>query len=44
MRDGWTGLNAVTSGASVVPDEAVDLFHFGAGQATFDAAVEVMPV
>jgi anaerobic selenocysteine-containing dehydrogenase len=43
MRDGWTGLNAVTSGAPVVPDDAVDLFHFAAGQASFDAAVEVAP-
>jgi anaerobic selenocysteine-containing dehydrogenase len=41
MRDGWTGLNAVTSGAPVVPDDAVDLFHFAAGQAAFDAAVDV---
>ena len=41
MRDGWNGLNAVTSGAPVVPDEAVDLFPFAAGQAAFDAAVEV---
>jgi len=24
-----------------VPDDAVDIFHFGAGQASFDAAVEV---
>ena len=44
MRDGWSGLNAVTSGASVVPDEAVDLFPFAAGQAAFDAAVEVVGV
>jgi anaerobic selenocysteine-containing dehydrogenase len=43
MRDGWTGLNAVTSGASVIPDDAVDLFPFAAGQAAFDAAVEVAP-
>ena len=43
MRDGWDGLNDVTSGAAVVPDEAVDLFPFSAGQAAFDAAVEVAP-
>jgi anaerobic selenocysteine-containing dehydrogenase len=43
MRDGWTGLNAVTSGAPVIPDDAVDLFPFAAGQASFDAAVEVVP-
>jgi anaerobic selenocysteine-containing dehydrogenase len=43
MRDGWTGLNRVTSGVPVIPDRAVDLFHFAAGQAAFDAAVEVAP-
>jgi anaerobic selenocysteine-containing dehydrogenase len=43
MRDGWSGLNAVTSGAPVLPDEAVDLFPFAAGQAAFEAAVEVAP-
>ena len=41
MRDGWAGLNAVTSGEAVIPDDAVDLFPFAAGQAAFDAAVEV---
>jgi anaerobic selenocysteine-containing dehydrogenase len=41
MRDGWEGLNTLTAGDSVVPDEAVDVFHFGAGQASFDAMVEV---
>jgi anaerobic selenocysteine-containing dehydrogenase len=43
MRDGWEGLNTLTSGRSVVPDDAVDIFYFGAGQASFDAAVEVAP-
>jgi anaerobic selenocysteine-containing dehydrogenase len=43
MRDGWEGLNTLTSGRSVVPDDAVDIFNFGAGQASFDAAVEVAP-
>lgn len=43
MRDGWPGLNAVTSGSPVLPDAAVDLFGFGAGQAAFDAQVEVSP-
>ena len=43
MRDGWTGVNAVTSGAAAIPDAVVDLFPFAAGQATFDAAVEVAP-
>src|SRR3954471_18204418 len=44
MRDGWPGLNRLTGGASVLPDAAVDLFGFSAGQATFDALVEVAPV
>jgi anaerobic selenocysteine-containing dehydrogenase len=41
MRDGWPGLNGLTSGAAVIPDTAVDLFEFSAGQASFDAMVEV---
>jgi anaerobic selenocysteine-containing dehydrogenase len=41
MRDGWPGLNRLTEGAAVLPDAAVDLFAFSAGQATFDARVEV---
>ena len=41
MRDGWPGLNALTGGDSVLPDEAVDLFDFSGGQATFDAMVQV---
>ena len=44
MRDGWEGLNRLTSGAPAIPDEAVDIFHFSAGQAAFDAMVEVAPV
>jgi anaerobic selenocysteine-containing dehydrogenase len=43
MRDGWSGLNTVTSGAPVLPDPAVDLFPFAAGQAAFEATVEVAP-
>ena len=41
MRDGWAGLNTLTSGAPVLPDAAVDLFAFSAGQAEFEAAVDV---
>jgi anaerobic selenocysteine-containing dehydrogenase len=41
MRDGWPNLNRLTTGAPVLPDVAVDLFAFSAGQATFDAMVEV---
>jgi anaerobic selenocysteine-containing dehydrogenase len=41
MRDGWPGLNSVTSGAAVLPDTALDLFHFTVGQAGYGAMVEV---
>jgi len=44
MRDGWDGLNRLTSGEACLPDHAVDVFGFSAGQAAFDAAVEVAPV
>ena len=44
MRDGWPGLNQLTAGGAVLPDAAVDLFAFSAGQASFDAMVEVAPV
>jgi anaerobic selenocysteine-containing dehydrogenase len=43
MRDGWEGLNRVTSGKAVLPDGAADLFPFAAGQSAFDAMVEVEP-
>jgi anaerobic selenocysteine-containing dehydrogenase len=43
MRDGWEGLNRLTSGAACIPDAAVDLFAFSAGQAAFDATIEVAP-
>jgi anaerobic selenocysteine-containing dehydrogenase len=41
MRDGWVGLNRVTSGQAVLPDTVVDMFGFSAGQASFEARVEV---
>ena len=42
MRDGWAGLNTLTSGAACLPDHAVDAVGpFSGGQATFDASVEV---
>jgi anaerobic selenocysteine-containing dehydrogenase len=41
IRDGWEGLNSLTEGRPVLPDAAVNLFHFSAGQATFDTRVEV---
>jgi hypothetical protein len=31
----------LTSGEACIPDRAVDAFGFSAGQAAFDAAVEV---
>src|SRR5215831_11932861 len=37
MRDGWEGLNRLTSGDACLPDDVVDLFGFSAGQAAFDA-------
>jgi anaerobic selenocysteine-containing dehydrogenase len=44
MRDGWEGLNRLTSGRASIPDDAVDTFGFSGGQAAFDAMVEVAPV
>jgi len=44
MRDGWTGLNRLTSGAPTIPDEAVYTFEFSAGRAAFDAMVELARV
>lgn len=41
MHDGWPGLNRLTSGARAVPDAAADAFPFGAGQASFEANVEI---
>jgi hypothetical protein len=41
MRDGWRGLNTLTSGDAIIPDDAVDALGFSAGQAAFDARVEV---
>jgi hypothetical protein len=41
MRDGWPGLNGLTSGDAMLPDAAVDALGFAAGQARFDARVEV---
>ncbi len=41
IRDGCVGLNNVTSGAPVLPAEALELFGFTVGQTTFTAMVEV---
>jgi anaerobic selenocysteine-containing dehydrogenase len=44
MRDGWAGLNSLTSGQPILPDAAVDLFSFSAGQSTFDTMINVAAV
>lgn len=41
MRDGWAGLNSLTDGRAILPDAAVNLFQFSAGQAAYEAKVEV---
>jgi hypothetical protein len=43
MRDGWPGANVVTAGDAAIPDEAVEIFGFSAGQAAFEARVDVAP-
>lgn len=43
MRDGWEGINRLTSGSAVLPDAAAELFSFGAGQSSFEAAVDIAP-
>lgn len=42
VRDGWPELNQLTGGDAVLPDHAVDVFGFSAGQAHFDSRVEVV--
>ena len=44
MRDGWVGLNNVTSGSDVLPDAALNLFPFTVGQTNFGAQVDVAGV
>jgi anaerobic selenocysteine-containing dehydrogenase len=44
MRDGWVGLNQVTSGSPVLPETALGLFQFTVGQANYRAMVEVEAV
>jgi anaerobic selenocysteine-containing dehydrogenase len=41
MRDGWPGLNRLTSGEPVLPDAVVDRYPFSAGQARYSADVQV---
>jgi anaerobic selenocysteine-containing dehydrogenase len=42
VRDGWPELNQLTGGDAVLPDGAVEIFAFSAGQSSFDARVEVI--
>ena len=42
VRDGWPELNRLTGGNAVLPDLAVEIFPFSAGQSSFDARVEVI--
>jgi anaerobic selenocysteine-containing dehydrogenase len=44
IRDGWGGLNHLSSGNSVVPTEALSLFPFSVGQSDYGARVEVSAV
>jgi anaerobic selenocysteine-containing dehydrogenase len=41
MRDGWVGLNHLTSGDAVLTGDALPLFPFSVGQAHYGARVEV---
>jgi anaerobic selenocysteine-containing dehydrogenase len=43
MRDGWPGINTLTSGARSVPDAVAAAMPF-AGSAAYEARVEVIPV
>ena len=39
IRDGWPQLNALSDASPILPDAAVDLFRFSAGQSRFDPRV-----
>jgi anaerobic selenocysteine-containing dehydrogenase len=41
MRDGWVGLNHLTSGEAVVGGDALTLFPFSVGQSSYRARVEI---
>ncbi|MEM7544561.1 MAG: molybdopterin-dependent oxidoreductase [Pseudomonadota bacterium] len=41
IHDGWPGLNALTDGAAVLPEAALDAFPFSVGQSNYGAWVEV---
>jgi anaerobic selenocysteine-containing dehydrogenase len=40
-RDGWYGLNALASNEAALPDEVADVLPIPAGQASYEALVEV---
>jgi anaerobic selenocysteine-containing dehydrogenase len=44
IRDGWPGLNALSDGAAVLPDSALDAFPFSVGPSGLGARVDVRPV
>ena len=44
IRDGWPGLNALSDGAAVLPEAALDHFAFSVGQSNYGARVEVRPI
>jgi len=41
IRDGWVGLNHLTSGDAVLTGDALSLFPFMVGQSDYGARVEV---
>jgi anaerobic selenocysteine-containing dehydrogenase len=41
MRDGWVGLNRLTSGDAVVTGDALNMFPFSVGQSNYGAQVEI---
>jgi anaerobic selenocysteine-containing dehydrogenase len=41
IRDGWVGLNHLTSGHAVLTGDALSLFPFSVGQSNYDVKVEV---
>jgi hypothetical protein len=41
IRDGWVGLNHLTSGDPVLTGDALSLFPFSVGQADYGAQVDV---
>jgi hypothetical protein len=41
IRDGWVGLNHLTSGHAILTGDALNLFPFSVGQADYGAKVEV---